>query len=134
MHIPERVGCSRFPAGSVPLSSLARAGGVTHRATATGGATKLAITIWIFAVTVRLILINQPYIDHWSWRQCDRLRGNGISHFAVSCGYLLQICWHPRMDWTLPGCNFLGRLAAIFVLARSGNLREYSRRVGDVFL
>ena len=71
MRIPERVGCSRFPAGSGALSSLARARGVAHRATATGGATKLAITIWIFAVAVRLILINQPYIDHWSWRQCD---------------------------------------------------------------
>src|SRR2546422_8847577 len=71
MRIPERVGCSRFLQGSVALSSFARAGGVAHRATATGGATKLAITIWIFAVAGRLILINQPYIDHWSRRQCD---------------------------------------------------------------
>jgi len=32
---------------------------------------KLAITLSILAVAVRLILIDQPYIDRWSWRQSD---------------------------------------------------------------
>src|SRR5439155_275905 len=32
---------------------------------------KLAITLSIFAVSVWLFLIGQPYIDRWSWRQSD---------------------------------------------------------------
>src|SRR5437867_12456833 len=32
---------------------------------------KLVIGICIVAVSARLILINQPYVDHWSWRQSD---------------------------------------------------------------
>src|SRR5947209_5734574 len=102
MRIPERVGCSRFPAGSVPLSSLARAGGVTHRATATGGATKLAITIWIFAVTVRLILINQPYIDHWSWRQCDVA---AIARNFFENGFRFA---YPQIDWAGNATGYVG--------------------------
>jgi hypothetical protein len=33
--------------------------------------TTLVIVIWIAAVAARLIFINQPYVDHWSWRQSD---------------------------------------------------------------
>src|SRR6266436_8914106 len=55
--------------------------------------TKLAITIWILAVAARLILIDQPYIDHWSWRQSDvaaiaRNFSERGFHFA-----------YPRIDW-----------------------------------
>ncbi len=31
----------------------------------------LLMGLWILAVAVRLIWINQPYVDHWSWRQSD---------------------------------------------------------------
>src|SRR2546425_2151736 len=102
MRIPERVGCSRFPAGSVPLSSLARAGGFTHRATATGGPTKLAIMIWIFAVTVRLILINQPYVDHWSWRQSDVA---AIARNFSEGGFRFA---YPRIDWAGDAKGYVG--------------------------
>src|SRR5438132_5334260 len=102
MRIPERVGCSRFPAGSGALSSLARARGVAHRATATGGATKLAITIWIFAVAVRLILINQPYIDHWSWRQCDVA---AIARNFFENGFRFA---YPQIDWAGDATGYVG--------------------------
>src|SRR5437870_542929 len=102
MRIPERVGCSRFPAGSVPLSSLARAGGVTHRATATGGATKLAITIWIFAVAARLVLINQPYVDHWSWRQSDVA---AIARNFHEGGFRFA---YPQIDWAGDATGYVG--------------------------
>jgi 4-amino-4-deoxy-L-arabinose transferase-like glycosyltransferase len=55
--------------------------------------TKLAITVAVFAVAARLILINQPYIDHWSWRESDvaaiarNFSENGF-HFA-----------YPQIDW-----------------------------------
>src|SRR6266516_825237 len=32
---------------------------------------KLLVAIWVLAVAARLVLINQPYVDHWSWRQSD---------------------------------------------------------------
>src|SRR5437773_6958105 len=102
MRIPERVGCSRFLQGSVALSSFARAGGVAHRATATGGATKLAITIWIFAVAVRLILINQPYIDHWSWRQCDVA---AIARNFFENGFRFA---YPQIDWAGDATGYVG--------------------------
>src|SRR5439155_6085515 len=102
MRIPERVGCSRFLQGSVALSSFARAGGVAHRATATGGATKLAITIWIFAVAVRLILINHPYIDHWSWRQCDVA---AIARNFFENGFRFA---YPQIDWAGNATGYVG--------------------------
>src|SRR5947207_4861290 len=54
---------------------------------------KLAITLSILAVAVRLILIDQPYIDRWSWRQSDvasiaqNFEKNGF-HFM-----------YPEIDW-----------------------------------
>src|SRR5262245_4144170 len=101
MRTPERV-CSRFPVGSVTLTSLASARRAAHRAAATGGATKLAITIWIFAVAARLILINQPYVDHWSWRQSDvaaiaRNFSEGGFHFG-----------YPQIDWAGDATGYVG--------------------------
>src|SRR6266404_4990159 len=53
----------------------------------------LAISISILAVAVRLVLIDQPFIDHWSWRQSDvaaiaRNYFEGGFHFA-----------YPQIDW-----------------------------------
>jgi len=54
---------------------------------------RLAILMSILAVIVRLIGINQPYIDNWSWRQSDvaaiaRNYFQGGFHFA-----------RPQIDW-----------------------------------
>jgi hypothetical protein len=56
-------------------------------------ATWAGIFVSIFAVAVRLIAINQPYTDTWSWRQSDvaAIAQNyfrGAFHFA-----------HPQIDW-----------------------------------
>ena len=54
---------------------------------------KFVIALSIFAVAARLILIDQPYVDHWSWRQSDvgaiarNFEQNGF-HFAYP-----QIYW-----------------------------------------
>src|SRR5215510_14483369 len=101
MRTPERV-CSRFPVGSVTLTSLASARRAPHRAAATGGATKLAIVIWIFAVATRLILINQPYVDHWSWRQSDvaAIARNFLQNgFRFAC---------PQIDWAGNAPGYVG--------------------------
>ena len=63
---------------------------------------KLAITLSIFAVTARLILIDQPYIDRWSWRQSDvaaiarNFKENGF-HFT-----------HPQIDWAGDTPGYVG--------------------------
>src|ERR1051325_1034331 len=101
MRIRERV-CSRFRAGSVNLISLARARRVAHRATATGGATKLVIMAWILAVAVRLILITQPYVDHWSWRQSDVA---AIARNFSEGGFRFA---YPQIDWAGDATGYVG--------------------------
>jgi len=65
-------------------------------------ATHLVTALWIFAVGVRLVLINQPYIDHWSWRQSDvaaiarNFTTNGF-HFA-----------YPQIDWAGDSSGYVG--------------------------
>jgi 4-amino-4-deoxy-L-arabinose transferase-like glycosyltransferase len=55
--------------------------------------TKVAILVSILAVAARLIWIDQPFVDNWSWRQSDvaaiaRNFYRGGFHFA-----------HPQIDW-----------------------------------
>src|SRR6266699_2858055 len=63
---------------------------------------KLAITLSILAVAARLILIDQPYIDRWSWRQSDvasiarNFEENGF-HFA-----------YPQIDWAGDAPGYVG--------------------------
>jgi 4-amino-4-deoxy-L-arabinose transferase-like glycosyltransferase len=63
---------------------------------------KLAITLSIFAVAARLVLIDQPYIDSWSWRQSDvaaiarNFERNGF-HFA-----------YPQIDWAGDAPGYVG--------------------------
>jgi 4-amino-4-deoxy-L-arabinose transferase-like glycosyltransferase len=64
--------------------------------------TRLAITMSILAVAVRLIGINQPYIDNWSWRQTDvaaiaRNYVQGGFHFA-----------NPQIDWAGDQSGYVG--------------------------
>jgi 4-amino-4-deoxy-L-arabinose transferase-like glycosyltransferase len=65
-------------------------------------ATRLAILMSILAVAVRLIGINQSYIDNWSWRQSDvaaiaRNYFQGGFHFA-----------RPQIDWTGDQPGYVG--------------------------
>jgi len=104
MRTSERAdqSCSRFPAGSVGVISFARTRNVAHRATATGGALRLLITIWILAVAVRLILIDQPYVDHWSWRQSDVA---AIARNFSEGGFRFS---HPQIDWAGNATGYVG--------------------------
>jgi hypothetical protein len=56
-------------------------------------ASKLAILICILAVAIRLILINQPYVDHWSWRQSDVA---AIAQNFLQNGFRFG---YPQIDW-----------------------------------
>jgi 4-amino-4-deoxy-L-arabinose transferase-like glycosyltransferase len=62
----------------------------------------LAFAIGAVAVAVRLIAIDQPYIDNWSWRQSDvaaiarNFYNNGF-HFA-----------YPQIDWAGDAPGYVG--------------------------
>ncbi len=63
---------------------------------------RLAILMSVLAVAVRLIGINQPSIDNWSWRQSDvaaiaRNYFQGGFHFA-----------HPQIDWAGDQPGYVG--------------------------
>src|SRR5881394_3912524 len=62
--------------------------------------TKLAITLSILAVVLRFILIDQPYIDRWSWRQSDVA---AIARNFANNGFRFA---YPQIDWagSAPGC------------------------------
>jgi len=102
MRIPERVCRSRFPVGSMDLRSFARARRVAESATATRRASHIAIAIWILAVAARLVLINQPYVDHWSWRQSDVA---AIARNFYEGGFRFA---YPQIDWAGDATGYVG--------------------------
>jgi 4-amino-4-deoxy-L-arabinose transferase-like glycosyltransferase len=55
--------------------------------------------IGIFAVGARLVFINQPYVDHWSWRQSDVA---AIARNFLQNGFRFG---YPQIDWAgdVPG-------------------------------
>src|SRR5437763_12161948 len=102
MRIPRGVCCSRFPVGSMEVRSFARARRVAESATATRRASHIAIAIWILAVAARLVLINQPYVDHWSWRQSDVA---AIAHNFSQRGFHFA---YPQIDWAGDATGYVG--------------------------
>jgi 4-amino-4-deoxy-L-arabinose transferase-like glycosyltransferase len=66
------------------------------------GVTKAAIALWLLAVGVRLVLINQPYVDHWSWRQSDVAAiARNFSEHGFRFGY-------PQIDWAGESAGYVG--------------------------
>src|SRR5215470_12633703 len=55
--------------------------------------TALVIALWILAVAVRLLLIDQPFIDRWSWRQSDVA---AIARNFCENGFRFA---YPQIDW-----------------------------------
>ncbi len=99
MRISERVHCSRFPVESAALTSPTD---VARRATATNAAPRIVFVICLLAMAARLILINQPYVDHWSWRQCDVA---AIARNFFENGFRFA---YPQIDWTGDAKGYVG--------------------------
>jgi len=59
-------------------------------------------TISIAAVALRLITINQPFIDPWSWRQADVA---AIARNYSETGYCFA---YPQIDWSGPDKGYVG--------------------------
>ena len=64
--------------------------------------TKLAITLSILAVVLRFILIDQPYIDRWSWRQNDVA---AIARNFANNGFRFA---YPQIDWADSAPGYVG--------------------------
>jgi len=63
---------------------------------------KVVVVIWILALAARLILINQPYVDHWSWRQSDVA---AIARNFSEGGFRFA---HPQIDWAGNATGYVG--------------------------
>src|SRR5215211_6364888 len=102
MRTSERVCCSRFPVASAAFTPSADTVQVAHRVTATGGATRVLIAIWLLAIGARLILIEQPYVDHWSWRQRDI---EAIARNFLEIGFRFG---YPQIEWAGNAPGYVG--------------------------
>ena len=133
MRISERDCCSRFPVESAGLTSVASSADVAHRATAPDAAPKLVIAICLLATAARLVLINQPYVDHWSWRQSD---------VAAIARNFLQNGFHfadPQVDWAGNAPGYVGTEFPILpfiagVCYKFAGVREWIGRIQAVIL
>ena len=65
-------------------------------------ATTLLIVIGLLAVAARLVFINQPYIDHWSWRQSDVA---AIARDFLQNGFRFG---YPQIDWAGNAPGYVG--------------------------
>ena len=61
-----------------------------------------AIVISIFSIAVRLIWINQPYVDNWSWRQSDVA---AIARNFCDKGFHFD---RPQIDWAGDQPGYVG--------------------------
>jgi 4-amino-4-deoxy-L-arabinose transferase-like glycosyltransferase len=62
----------------------------------------LAVAIGVVAVAVRLIAVNQPYIDNWSWRQSDVA---AIARNYYETGFHFA---YPQIDWAGDAPGYIG--------------------------
>src|SRR5438128_10354697 len=63
---------------------------------------KLLVAIWVLAVAARLVLINQPYVDHWGWRQSDVA---AIARNFYEGGFRFA---YPQIDWAGDATGYVG--------------------------
>ncbi len=63
---------------------------------------KLLGAIWIVAVAARLMFINQPYVDHWSWRQSDVA---AVARNFYDGGFRFA---YPQIDWAGNATGYVG--------------------------
>ncbi|HET6887961.1 MAG TPA: glycosyltransferase family 39 protein [Candidatus Udaeobacter sp.] len=65
-------------------------------------ASKVVLLLWISAVAVRLVLIDQPYVDDWSWRQSDVA---AIARNFLEGGFRFG---YPQIDWAANSAGYVG--------------------------
>jgi 4-amino-4-deoxy-L-arabinose transferase-like glycosyltransferase len=96
-------------------------------------ARKVVFLICLVGVAARLILINQPYIDHWSWRQSDVA---AIARNFLQNGFRFG---YPQIDWAGNAPGYVGTEFPIlpFIAAlcyKSAGVHEWIGRIQPVIL
>ena len=129
----QRVSCSSFPAGSATLTPVASPARLALRATATDAAPRIVFAICVLAVAARLILINQSYVDHWSWRQSDVA---AIARNFLQNGFRFG---YPQIDWAGNAAGYVGTEFPIlpFIAAlcyKFAGIHEWVGRIQAVIL
>src|SRR5438876_6831701 len=94
---------------------------------------KLVVAIWVLAVAARLVLINQPYVDHWSWGPSDVA---AIARNFYDVGFRFA---YPQIDWAGNATGYVGTEFPIlpFVAAicyKSAGIHEWIGRSQAVIL
>jgi 4-amino-4-deoxy-L-arabinose transferase-like glycosyltransferase len=133
MLTSEPVRCSRFPLESDALTAAGTPAYVARTATPTGALTRILIVVWILAVAARLVFIDQPYVDHWSWRQSDAA---AIARNFLQNGFNFG---YPQIDWVGNAPGYVGTEFPIlpFVAAlcyKVGGIHEWIGRIQAVIL
>src|SRR6478609_4054679 len=133
MRISERVFCSRCPVESASLTPVAGPADVARRATATNAAPRIVFAICLLAVAARLVLINQPYVDHWSWRQNDVA---AIARNFLQNGFRFG---YPQIDWAGNAPGYVGTEFPILPLIAAicyklAGVHEWMGRIQPVIL
>ena len=102
MRISGRVFCSHFPAENAALTRVASPADFARRPDATYAAPRIVFVLCLVAVAARLIFIDQPYVDHWSWRQNDVA--------AIARNFLQNVFRfaYPQIDWAGNGAGYVG--------------------------
>jgi 4-amino-4-deoxy-L-arabinose transferase-like glycosyltransferase len=82
--------------------SLRRAPQTSEAARCRAPLGKLLVAIWTLAVAARLVFINQPYVDYWSWRQTDVAAiARNFFEYGFRFGY-------PQIDWAGGSGGYVG--------------------------
>ena len=81
-----------------PLPLRKGRGGRLHK----NRATEALVVLWLVAVAARLVLINQPFVDDWSWRQSDVAAiARNFFEYGFRFGY-------PQIDWAGRSAGYVG--------------------------
>jgi 4-amino-4-deoxy-L-arabinose transferase-like glycosyltransferase len=117
----------------VESATLTSPADVARRTTATDAAPRIVFVICILAVAARLVLINQPYIDHWSWRQSDVA---AIARNFLQNGFRFG---YPQIDWAGNAPGYVGTEFPIlpFIAAicyKFAGVHEWIGRIQGVIL
>ena len=118
---------------SAALTPVAGPADVSRGAAATDAAPKVVFVICILAVVARLIFINQPYVDHWSWRQSDVA---AIARNFLQNGFRFG---YPQIDWAGNAPGYVGTefpilpfIAAVYY--KFAGVHEWIGRIQAVIL
>jgi len=102
MRTSERVRCSRFPVETAASMRVAGPARVAYTSTPADAASRIVCVICVLAVAARLIFVNQPYVDHWSWRQSDVA---AIARNFLQKGFCFS---YPQIDWAGNAPGYVG--------------------------